>query len=113
MAVLHDLEPRHGNAEQQQVDGDKRAPQFSICLFCKKELRALGVGAHIAGLFMGAACFADDVVLIAPSRQAMQIMLNQVENFASRYNISFSTEPCPGGQKEWFVQAITFEVFWE
>ena len=38
VAVLHDLEPRHGNAEQQQVDGDTRAPQFSICLFCKSEI---------------------------------------------------------------------------
>ena len=65
------------------------------CDLMIKEFRALGVGAHIAGLFMGAACFADDVVLIAPSRQAMQIMLKQVENFASRYNISFSTDPNP------------------
>ena len=32
VAVLHDLEPRHGNAEQQQVDGDTRAPQFSMSI---------------------------------------------------------------------------------
>ena len=30
-----------------------------------KELRQLGVGAHVAGMFMGVACYADDVVLIA------------------------------------------------
>ena len=69
------------------------------CDLMIKELRALGVGAHVAGLFMGAACFADDVVLIAPCRQAMQLMLDQVQDFASRYNISFSTDPNPSKSK--------------
>ena len=36
-----------------------------------KRLRALGLGAHVAGLFMGAVCYADDVLLIAPTRNAM------------------------------------------
>lgn len=63
------------------------------CDMMIKELRHLGVGAHVAGIFMGIACYADDVVLIAPCRQAMQLMLNTVENFAERYNISFSTDP--------------------
>ena len=31
-----------------------------------QELRQLGVGAHVANMFMGVACYADDVVLIAP-----------------------------------------------
>ena len=65
------------------------------CDMMIKELRHLGVGAHVAGIFMGIACYADDVVLIAPCRQAMQLMLNTVENFAERYNISFSTDPDP------------------
>ena len=64
-----------------------------------KELRHLGVGANVAGIFMGIACYADDVVLIAPCRQAMQLMLNTVENFAERYNISFSTDPDPAKSK--------------
>ena len=64
-----------------------------------KELRQLGVGAHVAGMFMGVACYADDVVLIAPCQQAMQMMLDTVENFAERYNISFSTDPDPKKSK--------------
>ena len=52
------------------------------CDMMIKELRQLGVGAHIAGMFMGVASYADDMVLIAPCRQAMQLMLNTVENFA-------------------------------
>ena len=60
-----------------------------------KKLRQLGVGAHVGGRFMGVACYADDVVLIAPCRQAMQIMLDTVESYAKIYNISFSTDPNP------------------
>ena len=36
----------------------------------------------MAGLFMGVSCFADDVILIAPSYQAMQIMLEEAETIA-------------------------------
>ena len=32
------------------------------------------MGAHVAGLYMGVAAYADDLVLIAPSRHAMQLM---------------------------------------
>ena len=40
-----------------------------------QRLRALGLGAHVAGLFVGAVCYADDVLLIAPTRNALQRML--------------------------------------
>ena len=33
-----------------------------------KQLRQFGVGAHVGGRVMGVGCYADDVVLIAPSR---------------------------------------------
>ena len=52
-----------------------------------KELRQLGVGAHLGGMFMGVACYADDVFLIAPCQQAMQMMLSTVEIIAKRNNI--------------------------
>ena len=45
------------------------------------------------------ACYADDVVLIAPCQQAMQMMLNTVEEFAAKNNISFSTDPDPKKSK--------------
>ena len=50
-------------------------------------------------MFMGVACYADDVVLIAPCQQAMHMMLDTVEDFAKRYNISFSTDPDPKKSK--------------
>ena len=71
----------------------------AYCDLMIKELRDLGVGAHVGGIFMGVACYADDVVLVAPCRQAMQMMLGVVEDFAARYNITFSTDPEPSKSK--------------
>ena len=81
--------------------GSVLSPTFwaVYCDLMIKELRKLGIGAHIAGKFMGAACYADDVVLVAPCQQAMQVMLDKVQDFAARYNISFSTDPDPRKSK--------------
>ena len=51
--------------------------------------------AHIAGLFVGAGCYADDVLLIAPTRNAMQRILAELEVFAEESNIVFITVPVP------------------
>ena len=40
-----------------------------------KELRDLGVGCHLAGTFIGASIYADDLLLLAPTRSAMAVML--------------------------------------
>ena len=64
-----------------------------------QRLRALGLGVHVAGLFMGAVCNADDVLLIAPTRNAMQRMLIELEDFAEDSNITFSTDPIPHKSK--------------
>ena len=60
-----------------------------------QRLRGLGVGCHIGDQFLGAAGFADDIVLLAPSRGAMEIMLATCENFAAENNLKFSTDPNP------------------
>ena len=69
------------------------------CDLLIKELRQLGVGAHIAGVFMGASAYADDLVLVSPTRHAMQQMLAVCEDYADRYNILFSTHPNPQQSK--------------
>ena len=69
------------------------------CDLLLKELRQLGLGAHVAGLYMGVAAYADDLVLIAPSRHAMQLMLDVCEDYAARYNIKFSTDADPSKSK--------------
>ena len=60
-----------------------------------KRLRNLGLGVYIGGLFFGAVCYADDVLLIAPTRSAMQRMLFELEKFAEESNIIFSTDDVP------------------
>ena len=41
----------------------------------------------------------DDLLLIAPTRGAMQQMLEVCEDYGQRYNISFSTDPNPAKSK--------------
>ena len=64
-----------------------------------QELRKLGVGAHVAGLYMGVTMYADDLLLISPTRGAMQQMLQVCDSYAAEYNISFSTDPSPSKSK--------------
>ena len=64
-----------------------------------KELRNLGVGCHLGATFFGAAGFADDLILIAPCRSAMKIMLETCENFAIKNNLLFSTDENPDKSK--------------
>ena len=71
-----------------------------------KCLRDLGLGAHVAGLFMGAVCYADDVILIAPTRNSMQRMLWELENFAAKSNITFSTDPIPAKSKSKCIYVV-------
>ena len=44
---------------------------------------------------MGVAAYADDLVLIAPTRHAMQLMLSLCEGYAEEHNIKFSTDMNP------------------
>ena len=46
-----------------------------------------------------AVCYADDVLLIAPTRSAMQRMLFEIESFAEESNVIFSTDPEPKKSK--------------
>ena len=68
------------------------------CCYCDgllKELRRLGVGCHVAGRWVGATIYADDLLLLAPTRSAMAAMLAVCERYATVHNISFSTDDCP------------------
>ena len=63
------------------------------------ELRQLGVGCHVGGLYMGVVVYADDILLMAPTRGAMQMMLDKCEEYATEHNIMFSTDPDPSKSK--------------
>ena len=48
---------------------------------------------------MGAMGYADYLVLLAPSRTAMQLMLTACEEFGTSNNLMFSTDPNPAKSK--------------
>ena len=59
----------------------------------------LGVGCHFDGAYVGATMYADDLVLMAPTRDAMQAMLAVCERYGAENNISYSTDPDPKKSK--------------
>ena len=66
-------------------------------LFC--QLREAGLGCHISGVFLGAYGYADDVTLLAPTRQGLQAMLQICEDFAAAHSMLFSTDLVPARSK--------------
>ena len=84
-------------------DGNSLTPGHLVCLmvsgsrvvcfllFCLDGLlEALSVGCHWGGYFAGAVCYADDIVLLAPSASALQHMLHICESFASSHGLLFN-----------------------
>ena len=51
-----------------------------------QDLRRHGLGCRFAGLWVGAVGFADDLLLMAPSRSAMEKMLQICEKYALELN---------------------------
>lgn len=64
-----------------------------------KELRALQLGCHIGGYWLGACGYADDLILMAPCRDVLQRMLTVCEQYAVEHNLVFSTDPVPSKSK--------------
>ena len=63
------------------------------------KLRRAGVGCHLGSVFCGAVGYADDILLLAPSRSSMETMLSICEVYAAENNLEFSTDPDPGKSK--------------
>ena len=54
-------------------------------------LRKSGVGCYVGGIFAGVVGYADDLLLLSPSRSGMQRMLEICERYAHETNLEFST----------------------
>ena len=59
------------------------------------ELRRLKLGCYVAGVWIGAVMYVDDLALLAPTRAVLVDMLAVVEKFGISHNLKFSTDPNP------------------
>lgn len=109
---------RWGSSEKSSifgiVNGTRQGAILSPALFSVyvqdllDMLEDLGVGCYVGhqaggacgvagggGTYLGAVAWADDILLCAPTRAAMQRMLDTAERFAKAHNLEFSTDPDP------------------
>ena len=83
------------------VNGTRQGPLLSSALLSVymdkiiMKLRRSGVGCHLGGLFCGVIGYADDILLLAPSRSAKEVMLKICVEYAEENNLEFSTDPDP------------------
>ena len=60
-----------------------------------KRLRKSGLGCYIAGCWVGAVFYADDLALIAPTRAILAAMLDLVVGYGASLNLKFSSSQDP------------------
>ena len=86
-------------------NGVKQGAVLSAILYCFysdglfKLLRSRRSGCWLFGNYAGIAGYADDNWLLAPSRVALQEMLNTCAEYAAQHNLTFSTDPDPRKSK--------------
>ena len=49
-------------------------------------------GCHIGQQFMGAFGYADDVILVDPSKRALYVLLETCKAFSSKYQVKFNPQ---------------------
>jgi hypothetical protein len=82
-------------------NGVKQGAVLSAILFCIyiddliNKLRRKGDGCWINNRYVGIAVYADDIVLLSPSQDGLQHMINECSEYASQYNLKFSTNDNP------------------
>ena len=55
-------------------------------------LRKHGLGCHVINYFIGCVLFADDLALLAPSRAALQQMIDIASSFCSKFCLTFNVK---------------------
>ena len=64
-----------------------------------QKLRKLGLGCHVAGVWLGALAYADDLCLLSPNRHVLQKMVTICQEYGLEHNLAFSTDPVPAKSK--------------
>ena len=71
-----------------------------------EELRRAEIGFHLAGTYVGVVGYADNLLLLAPCRNAAQLMLRICEKFTELNNIQFSTDPYQSRSKSKAIYVV-------
>ena len=77
------------------LNGVKQGEVLSPVLFCVyidgllATLKDAGIECHIGSQFIGALAYADDIVLFAPTPDALRLMLMLCDHYANNFNILF------------------------
>ena len=77
-------------------NGVRQGGVFSPMLFAVyvdsllEMLEASGVGCYSGGCFVGAVCYADDIVLLALCASALTVLLDICDTFASSHGLVFN-----------------------
>ena len=83
------------------VNGTRQGSVLSPMLFSiylddlLKDLRKMNLGCHIGGIWLGATGYADDLILLSPSRESMAKMILKCQEYGLKHNLVFSTDPNP------------------
>ena len=75
-------------------------------------LRNAKSGCYIGNYFAGAMGYADDLLMICPSRKGLQEMLSIAEEYAVEHKISFSTNILPEKSKTKGIVFSKKELSW-
>ena len=86
-------------------NGVRQGAVLSLILFCFymnglfKEMKNSKNGCQVGPYYSGMLGYADDLLLLCPSRGGLQEMLNIAQKYAQAHNVRFSTNPNPKKSK--------------
>ena len=74
--------------------GGINSPDFFGVYFddLSKLLRQLEIGCHMFGLFLALLMFADDIVLMAPTRMALNKLIGTCSEYCTEFGLSFNSK---------------------
>ena len=87
------------------VDGVRQGAVLSPSLFSLyidkllMTLKSSGFGCHVGNHFYGASVYADDIILLSPTRSGLQEMFTLCYNYFNKHDIIISTNPDPAKSK--------------